>query len=748
MKAIFFHMNFNIFNKVKKIINAALISKTLRINSNWTLKTDVKFLRKGSNFYNIYDWLKYGMPNNQNFNDSLTSKDIENIFYNFKLLKIFQNRNFLKFTRRNGQFSKLDSRKDFANKIYIIVPIFNGFDVLKHTLPTIVRQAYHESLKVLFINDSSDDLLTLRLIDDLNNQYSNIILINNEMNMGYTKSANRGLKFAGDKDTILINSDVLLPDNFLKIFLKAVAGCQNEIISPLEITRSPYNSVPFSIPLFSKNADLDIKDIIKKNDDLNKSLSRNFADTFLNVPTVHGFCMYIPRKIIKKIGYFNEIDFPRGYGEENEFCMRAIRSNFTPKIFMGISAFHFVTSSFSVFEKQELVKSGLSRLDYMFPEYKIMLKYFQTKSSISLILLNLVMNLKGFRLHQVVSSGGGSERFANHDIGNLDETNLYIQTRSECNTVRLFLNEIGIFPFVELDIYSPELDTVFKNPNLAEFISHYLAEDLGKTNFVLEALNPRARKVLRFHDYHVICPQNFLSNHNFEYCKEPEEIDCYKCISLKRPGINPSISVWRKELGNLVNRFDYFSAPSDDTINRLNKYFSSIKINKFVPKLLENNLSNSFVNLQLPTGKNIAVIGDIGYDKGLFNLFEIARNPIFRSTNLKIFFAGSLPVMQDMDITNLIFLGKYSDDNISKLIEQLYNNDVGFILFPGKIPETYSLVLSIFLNYNFGIIAFDIGAIAERLRLSRLNYLLLPLNYETNLTCEKINSFIHSSFQK
>ena len=36
-----------------------------------------------------------------------------------------------------------------------------------------------------------------------------------------------------------------------------------------------------------------------------------------------GFCMYIRREAIRKVGLFDAAAFERGYGEENDFCNRA-----------------------------------------------------------------------------------------------------------------------------------------------------------------------------------------------------------------------------------------------------------------------------------------------------------------------------------------------------------------------------------------------------------------------------------------
>jgi len=41
------------------------------------------------------------------------------------------------------------------------------------------------------------------------------------------------------------------------------------------------------------------------------------------LPTAVGFCMLIRRAALNALGDFDRATFGRGYGEENDFCMRA-----------------------------------------------------------------------------------------------------------------------------------------------------------------------------------------------------------------------------------------------------------------------------------------------------------------------------------------------------------------------------------------------------------------------------------------
>ena len=45
----------------------------------------------------------------------------------------------------------------------------------------------------------------------------------------------------------------------------------------------------------------------------------------LNIPTAVGFCMSIRRDCFDDVGIFDEALFARGDGEENDFCLRAVK---------------------------------------------------------------------------------------------------------------------------------------------------------------------------------------------------------------------------------------------------------------------------------------------------------------------------------------------------------------------------------------------------------------------------------------
>ena len=58
------------------------------------------------------------------------------------------------------------------------------------------------------------------------------------------------------------------------------------------------------------------------------------------VPTTVGFCMYIRRAALDQVGGFDAAAFGRGYGEENDFCMRAAQRGWSHRLACDTFVYH------------------------------------------------------------------------------------------------------------------------------------------------------------------------------------------------------------------------------------------------------------------------------------------------------------------------------------------------------------------------------------------------------------------------
>jgi len=739
-----FFYNSRIKNFLVNIFFAFSLQLYLKLSfESWIQSRSGNSLFFRNRFFVALDWMRYGKTNGVTISDRISFEDLLFLFSNFNFKTFVLN---LKELRRFKYYGKIIERKNLNELskpfFHVIVPIFNAYTTILETLPIILEQAQLLKLKVILINDSSSDERVEDYLNELKFSFPNIELIHNSNNLGYTKSVNLGLNLYPRSDFLILNSDVIIPKDFFTKMLEAGNANPKALISPIEITPAPLNDIPFSLPLLPKHNVNDVKNISKILNDFNLELSNSYDSTYVISPTGHGFALFIPNSIRKKIGVFNEQLFPKGYGEENYYSQLAYDSKFKSLIRLDLAVFHYTTKSFDKNVKYQNSKDALVIIDKFYKFYKLSVKYFTDISGIRLRLLNIFLDFNKFNIHQVVSYGGGSKRFANSDFDFPSTNNVYLYTKSNSVSAEIFLNQIDEIPFLTLDIYSNNFRLLLNHSNLQRYISHFLAENISSTSLIISMLPKSIERILRLHDYHVVCPQYFFSDQKFEYCGEPDFNTCAKCISVKSPTIKTGINSWRLQFLNLVKLFNLHTVPSSDMKTRLSKYFPNMDFQIYVPIDLQADSKFDFVINNRFGGKNIAVLGHIGLDKGLLNLYDIVNSDKFIASDIKCFGFGEFQIIDDLNSDNLFLLGPYDDADLESLYFKILSLNIGYIFFPVKIPETYSLVLSNVIRMNLPVIAYDIGAIPERLRACNLKSLILAMSDTTDVVVDKIINFV------
>ena len=72
------------------------------------------------------------------------------------------------------------------------------------------------------------------------------------------------------------------------------------------------------------------------------------------MPLLNGFCLLIRRAVIDAIGYFDEDAFGAGYGEENDYCLRARAAGWRLALADDAYVFHAQSRSYSHSRRKEL----------------------------------------------------------------------------------------------------------------------------------------------------------------------------------------------------------------------------------------------------------------------------------------------------------------------------------------------------------------------------------------------------------
>lgn len=105
--------------------------------------------------------------------------------------------------------------------ISIIIPTYNGADLLKkYSIPSILQQS-HKDWEAIVINDGSSDN-TSQVMRGFTGKDKRIKFINNQQNLGLAATLNQGVELSsGDVIMILEHDDIYLPDK-IKMQMNAI----------------------------------------------------------------------------------------------------------------------------------------------------------------------------------------------------------------------------------------------------------------------------------------------------------------------------------------------------------------------------------------------------------------------------------------------------------------------------------------------------------------------------------------------
>ncbi|WP_133154588.1 glycosyltransferase, partial [Vibrio splendidus] len=234
----------------------------------------------------------------------------------------------------------------------VIICVYNALEDVQICIESVVRHSYESINKIIIVNDYSDDVTT-KYLKSVEARYDKICLINNEVNLGYTKSANVGLSSSKADFRIILNSDTIVtPDWVSKLSNVAFQSNNVGIVGPIS-NAAGSQSVPSVKGTKGQTAINKLPDGFSI-DDMNGIASINSENaTMPSVPLIHGFCIGIKSEVIQEIGYFDDVNFARYYGEENDYCLRAYRAGF--ELIVATDTYIFHSKSKSIEEEERIL---------------------------------------------------------------------------------------------------------------------------------------------------------------------------------------------------------------------------------------------------------------------------------------------------------------------------------------------------------------------------------------------------------
>lgn len=222
--------------------------------------------------------------------------------------------------------------------IDVVVPIHDARDHVVRCVASVLRHARGD-WRLVLVDDASRDPALVRWLDDLAARSARVELLRNEENRGFVASANRGLRHAAGRDVVLLNSDTVVTRGFLaRLAACAYATADTGLVSPLT-NNGTICSIPRSCEANEIPPELGIEGLAA----LVRRASLRLRPEII---TAVGFCMYVRAEVIERVGLFDEAAFGRGYGEENDYSLRARAAGFRVRLCDDLFVAHAGSASF------------------------------------------------------------------------------------------------------------------------------------------------------------------------------------------------------------------------------------------------------------------------------------------------------------------------------------------------------------------------------------------------------------------
>ena len=128
------------------------------------------------------------------------------------------------------------------NKVSVVILNWNGAEMLRAFLPSVVKFTNNEVAEVCVADNGSTD----NSVDVVGNEFPSVRLIAFEENYGFAEGYNRVMEFLDTEYVVLLNSDVEVTENWIEpilAFMEAnpdVAACQPKILAYKDKARFEY----------------------------------------------------------------------------------------------------------------------------------------------------------------------------------------------------------------------------------------------------------------------------------------------------------------------------------------------------------------------------------------------------------------------------------------------------------------------------------------------------------------------------
>ena len=635
----------------------------------------------------------------------------------------------------------------------VIVPIHDAFDDTVDCLASVAVKT-DAPFRLALINDGSRDPRVPALLAALDGAAPNVVVVDRPDNHGFVRTVNEGFRLGPASDVVILNSDTVVTPGWLAR-MTALAASRSDIATVTPLTN---NGTICSVPSpLEDNALPEGYDV----DRFAALIASVSLEIFPEVPTGVGFCMLITRRALDAVGDFDARAFGDGYGEENDFCQRAIEAGFVNLIADNAFVYHKGRGSFGP-RGDDLLARNLATLAARHPRYHAdvarvcaahPLRPFHEYLGHALAArLESRQSVRARVLH-MLHHGGGTEKHA-RDLAATDDPGVrnYVlvshghaldvdeyHAGRRLRSLRFPLRTaIGPYAPAPEAGYRDALATVCRTLEIDLVHVHHLM------HHTLDIASVAAARgipyVMTLHDYYTVCPSYTLL--------DPDGRPCGACLD---PGHRGTPESCLKALGQPASYLhDYQQAMAAFLRGAARLFVPNIRVRDIVsaryPELRDTMTVIEHGHRPAPDGPrarrpierdgrarlDVAVIGALDVHKGSSVLRDLLRANRRRETTFHLYGTAPdpdlTPAERDrggrLDGSHFVYHGPYES---TEIVRRLVADGIHVGLQLAVWPETFSYTVSEFVEAGIPVIAADLGAQGERIRRCRLGWTVADL---------------------
>ncbi|QOD93246.1 glycosyltransferase [Chryseoglobus sp. 28M-23] len=594
-------------------------------------------------------------------------------------------------------------------------------------IDALLRHTPHDA-RLLVLDDASTDAETIAMLAGLDER---VEVIRNESNLGYTRNVNMGIREAGADDVVLLNSDTVVGPLWLQR-LRWVAYSRSMVGAVSAVSD---NAGAFAIPTAGAANNWES---VYGWSNVARTLGNVVRNFSITAATAHGFCVFLRREALDDVGVFDEESFPRGYGEENDWSMRARARQWTCVVAPHVMVKHHKGASFGE-ERVALMADAGAVVDELHPTYRSDVRAWMAGRP----MLQLRADSERWRevargvlalprrLYVLHTAGGGTPATNRELMEALKDVQSALLISVSPTKVELFEHSASGLHLVEYWEPSPRFHLADDwRVDFASYVARIIIESSIETVHVRHLINQPLGTltevavrlgvplVLSTHDFYYVCPTvNLLDGEN-RYCAgvcTPSTTRCAlpstfvaEAVNLKHDGVHR----WRERAAESLSKASAIIATSESAREVYAAHFPQL-----VDRLVVIEHGRTDAAQAQPVARR-----DQPRRPGPLRIFAPANWSVQKGEGLvRDLIERTSPLVEwhlagrnsERIHDRAVSHGVYARDRLESLIGEIDPDLVGLFSIA---PETYSHTLSEAWSLGLPVLATDLGAIGERVR--------------------------------